>query len=178
MPKRKAQANRNGDVTNKAFAVREWQVADLPDMTRIWNQVVKAANAFPQTDPLGTDEARGFFESQSFTGVAEEDGRVVGLYILHPNNVGRCAHIANASYAVDADERGGGIGRALVTDSLSQAGRLGFTGLQFNAVVASNAGAIHLYEQLGFTRVGTIPHGFKNGHDVLEDIIIFYHETP
>ena len=29
-----------------------------------------------------------------------EMGCIVGLYILHPNNVGRCGHIANASYAV------------------------------------------------------------------------------
>ena len=41
-----------------------------------------------------------------------EDGRVLGLYILHPNNVGRCGHIANASYAVSSAARGKGIGRA------------------------------------------------------------------
>ena len=42
--------------------------------------------------------------------MAEEDGKVYGLYILHPNNVGRCGHICNASYAVSSDARGRHIG--------------------------------------------------------------------
>ena len=72
--------------------------------------------------------------------MAELDGKVVGLYILHPNNVGRCGHIANASYGVSRDCRGRGVGRALVEDSLAACGALGFRLLQFNAVVASNLG--------------------------------------
>ena len=40
----------------------------------------------------------------------EEDGKIFGLYILHPNNVGRCGHICNASYAVSSDARGRHIG--------------------------------------------------------------------
>jgi ribosomal protein S18 acetylase RimI-like enzyme len=88
---------------------------------------------------------------------------------------GRCGHIANASYAVGAAARGKGVGRALVEDSIAKLAPCGFTGLQFNAVVASNARAIALYEKLGFTKVGTIPGGFKNGEGALEDIHIFYH---
>ena len=92
---------------------------------------------------------------------------------LHPNNVGRCAHVGNASYAVASSVRGLGLGRALVEDSLAQAARKGFRGLQFNAVVAGNAGAIHLYEDLGFVRVGTVPGGFVNFMGGYEDIHIY-----
>ncbi len=83
-------------------------------------------------------------------------------------------HVANASYAVASSARGLGLGRALVKDSLAQAARKGFRGLQFNAVVARNEGAIHLYEYLGFTRVGTIPGGFVNGFGNFEDMHIYY----
>ncbi len=157
--------------------IRPFQPNDVSALRAIWNEVVAAANAFPQISPLSTDgEALAFFQSQTRTAVAEDDeGCICGLYILHPNNVGRCAHIANASYAVAQDARGQGIGRALVQDSLDQLAAHGFTGLQFNAVVASNQRAISLYEQLGFTRVGIIPQGFRNGEGVLEDILIFYH---
>jgi ribosomal protein S18 acetylase RimI-like enzyme len=109
--------------------------------------------------------------------VDEESGQVLGLYILHPNNIGRCGHIANASYAVSADARGKGVGRALVKDSIAQLAPCGFTGLQFNAVVASNTRAIALYKKLGFTKIGTIPGGFKNGEGALEDIHIFYYSA-
>lgn len=159
------------------MVVRAWADGDLGAMVPIWNEVVAAGNAFPQVDPMDEAEARSFFAAQSLTAVAEEDGQVLGLYILHPNNVGRCAHVANASYAVASSARGRGIGRALVKDSLRQLGPLGFKGLQFNAVVASNAGAIALYEDLGFARIGTIPGGFRNGEGAYEDMHVFYHEA-
>ena len=80
---------------------------------------------------------------------------------MHPNNVGRCGHICNASYAVNSKCRGLHIGEKLVTDCLLQAKELGFKILQFNAVVESNVHARHLYERVGFKQLGTIPHGFR-----------------
>lgn len=81
--------------------VRGYEAKDLPALTEIWNMVVEEANSFPQNKPFSPEEAEAFFASQSFTGVAEENGQVLGLYILHPNNVGNCGHIANASNATD-----------------------------------------------------------------------------
>ena len=160
-----------------AVAVRPWEPADLDAMTAIWNEVVREGRAFPQTDELpGADAAAAFFGAQTRAAVAADaSGAVLGLYVLHPNNVGRCAHVANASYAVAASARGRGIGRALVADSLAALAPCGFRGLQFNAVVASNAGAIALYESLGFARVGTVPGGFLNPDGAYEDIHLFYH---
>ena len=155
--------------------VRRYEEADLPRMAEIWNQVVEDGIAFPQLQTLKLDSARDFFAGQSFSAVAEEDGEILGLYILHPNNEGRCGHIANASYAVDRSARGKGAGEALVSHCLETAAALGFRLMQFNAVVKSNLGAIHLYEKLGFVRIGEVPGGFlmKDGH--YEDIILFYH---
>ena len=80
--------------------------------------------------------------------MAECDGKIAGLYILHPNSVGRCGHIANASYAVSEKMRGYHLGELLVKHSLAQGKQLGFRILQFNAVVKSNTGAIALYRKL------------------------------
>lgn len=157
-----------------ALEIRAYREEDLAGMVRVWNEVVEAGNAFPQVEPLTEEMAREFFAAQTLTVVAVVDEKLFGLYILHPNNVGRCAHVANASYAVASGSRGLGLGRELVKDSLEQAARAGFRGLQFNAVVASNEAAIHLYEDLGFTRVGTIPGGFCNGMGAFEDIHIYY----
>ena len=158
--------------------VRAYSAGDISVMREIWNEVVCAGNAFPQTEPLKDDVvAESFFASQTYCGVAMQDDEVCGLYILHPNNVGRCAHVANASYAVSSSVRGHGVGACLVKDSLLQADASGFRGLQFNAVVASNTGAIHLYEKLGFVRIGTIPGGFHNAQGIYEDMFIFYHPT-
>ncbi|MBQ1956030.1 MAG: GNAT family N-acetyltransferase [Clostridia bacterium] len=157
------------------ITVREYREADVSAMNKIWNRVVQDGVAFPQTEFLDLESGRKFFAEQSFTGVAEnESGEVVGLYILHPNNIGRCGHICNASYAVDADVRGGGIGERLVRHCVQMGKELGFGVLQFNAVVSTNAPALHLYEKLGFIRLGVIPKGFRLDSGEYADIIPHY----
>lgn len=159
-----------------AVKIRAYDSADVPEMIRIWNQVVDDGIAFPQEDQLGLNDGAEFFASQTYCGVADEDGRVLGLYILHPNNVGRCAQIANASYAVDRDARGKHVGWMLVSDSLEQGRENYFRVLQFNAVVATNTSARHLYEKLGFVQLGTIPGAFRMPDGTYEDICPYYHK--
>lgn len=62
---------------------------------------------------------------------------------------------------VPAGARGRGVGRALVVDSLDWARESGYAAMQFNAVVATNTGAVRLYESLGFTVVGTVPRAHE-----------------
>lgn len=142
----------------------------------IWNSVVEDGVAFPQLEMLDEETGNEFFLSQTYTGVAIEGNDVVGLYILHPNNIGRCGHICNASYAVKKDKRGLHIGEALVRDCIKMGREKGFRILQFNAVVASNKPALALYKKIGFIQLGVIPGGFllKNGQ--YEDIIPHYIE--
>ena len=156
--------------------IRSYRQDDIAEMVGIWNEVVRDGIAFPQEEELDLASGSAFFASQTYCGVAEEDGRVIGLYILHPNNVGRCGHIANASYAVNSAARGKGAGRLLVEDSLAQGKAHGFRVLQFNAGVATNAGARHLYEKLGFVQLGTIPGGFRMPDGTYVDICPYYHE--
>ena len=157
--------------------VRRYLKEDLPQMIAIWNEIVRDGVAFPQEDELTEETGEAFFCAQTVTRVAEtDDGQIVGLYILHPNNTGRCGHICNASYAISSSFRGQHIGEALVLDCLREAREQGFLLLQFNAVVESNVHARHLYERLGFVPLGTIPGGFrmKDGH--YENIILYYHK--
>lgn len=156
--------------------VRQYQAKDLPEMIRIWNEVVEEGIAFPQEETLDIESGAVFFASQSHTGVAEEDGEVYGLYILHPNNVGRCGHISNASYAVSSESRGKHIGEKLVKDCMKRGKELGFRVLQFNAVVESNIHARHLYERLGFTQLGTITGGFRMRDGHYENICPYFIE--
>lgn len=160
------------------IVIRKYTEADLLGMIHVWNQVVEDGIAFPQIDCLDETTGKEFFESQTYCGVAvdEDASKVVGLYILHPNNVGRCGHISNASYAVDQSVRGKHIGEKLVSDSLKQGKLHGFGILQFNAVVASNLSARHLYEKLGFKQLGVIPKGFKMKDGHYEDICPYFIE--
>jgi ribosomal protein S18 acetylase RimI-like enzyme len=156
--------------------IRAIEKQDVGKAREIWNEVVDAKNAFPQIIGLKDDEeAENFFSSQTYTGVSVDDdsGEVAGLYILHPNNIGRCGHIANASYAVSSKFRNRHIGESLVRDSLKQGRLHGFRILQFNAVVADNFSAIHLYEKIGFKLIGTVKDGYFTD-DCYKDINLYY----
>ena len=155
--------------------VRAYTPDDLPAMIRIWNEVVEDGVAFPQEELLDEITGAEFFAAQTYNAVAVEktSGQVIGLYILHPNNVGRCGHICNASYAVERAARGLHAGEALVSDCLRQGRAHGFRVLQFNAVVATNLAARRLYERLGFTQLGTIPGGFRMADGRYEDICLY-----
>ena len=141
------------------ITVREFRSEDTKDAIAIWNEVVDQGKAFPQLEDLGVEDGEAFFKEQSY-----------------PNNVGRCGHICNASYAVKSTVRGQGVGKAIVTDCLGKAKEIGFRVIQFNAVVKSNTTALKLYQKLGFTQLGTIPGGFLNKDGVYEDIIVHYKE--
>lgn len=156
--------------------VRKYESKDAEQACAIWNQVVEDGVSFPQEETLTIQTGEVFFQEQTYTGIAfdKDSGEIVGLYILHPNNVGRCGHICNASYAVRKEQRGQHIGEKLVLDCLDKAKAYGFGILQFNAVVATNISALHLYEKLGFQKLGIIPKGFRMPDGRYKDIIPHY----
>ncbi|MBQ7265053.1 MAG: GNAT family N-acetyltransferase [Firmicutes bacterium] len=157
--------------------IRKYCNDDLLQMLTLWNEIVEEGVAFPQEEVLTPQTASAFFDSQSYCGVAvDENENIVGLYILHPNNVGRCGHICNASYAVSSSNRGEHIGEQLVKNSMLKGKELGFKILQFNAVVETNRPARHLYEKLGFIQLGTIPKGFRMKDGTYQNICPYYIE--
>ena len=159
-----------------SITVREYGENDINGMISVWNEVVRDGVAFPQTEELDFESGKKFFAEQTCCPVAtDENGEVLGMYILHPNNVGRCGHICNASYAVKSTQRGKHIGEILVTDCLKKAKEIGYGVLQFNAVVATNQYALKLYKKLGFVQLGVIPKGFRMKDGTYEDIIPHYH---
>ena len=164
---------------NREIKIRKYEPSDIPAMVRIWNEVVEEGVAFPQEDGLTEESGASFFAVQTYCGVAEDRStkEVLGLYILHPNNIGRCGHLSNASYAVASSARGLHIGEKLVKDCIAQAHIAGYKILQFNAVVRSNIRARHLYERIGFHLLGTVPGGFRLKRGEYDDICLYYIEV-
>jgi GNAT superfamily N-acetyltransferase len=63
---------------------------------------------------------------------------------------------------VAPEAAGRGIGRSFAEHVIDEARHLGFTGMQFNAVVATNTRAIALWASMGFDIVGTVPDAFRH----------------
>ena len=70
--------------------------------------------------------------------------------------------MATASFMVDPEHAGRGVGRALGRYGVDQLTADGYRSIQFNAVVETNTSAVRLWESLGFTIVGTVPRAFRS----------------
>ncbi len=141
-------------------------VDDYDELFVAFSRVVSAGDGFPQSAPITRGEFDDYWvDHSSAISVAKFGNYLIGAYYIKPNFVGRAAHIANAGYFVLAPYRGTGVGRSLVEHSLREARRLGYDAMQFNLVFESNA-ARGMYERLGFTEVGRIPHAV-DGEDAL-----------
>jgi ribosomal protein S18 acetylase RimI-like enzyme len=136
---------------------------DAPALWRLFQQVILDGTTFaPDERTREEDFLRDWRERGGEQWVAVDDVRLLGAYTLRPNQPGRGAHVATASYLVDAGARGRGIGRLLGTHSIERASALGFAAIQFNFVVSTNAPAVHLWKSLGFSVLATLPRAFNH----------------
>jgi GNAT superfamily N-acetyltransferase len=106
--------------------------------------------------------------------VACVGAEVVGTAKMGPNRPGRGAHVATASMMVAPAHQARGIGRALGDELVEWAIRSGYRGIQFNAVVATNAAAVHLWTSLGFAEVGRVPGAFEDRTLGFVDLLVMY----
>lgn len=153
---------------------KAYQSENIPLMTQLWNNVIKEGTAFPGEETFTTADFQQFLSEQTAVTCIFYDNVLTGFGIIHPNNIGHCRHIANASYLINPKFRGKGIFSKLVSQSLEDAKKAGFRGMQFNAVVVSNLPAFHTYIKNGFEVIGTIRDGFQLKNDTYTDIFIMY----
>lgn len=138
------------------------------DWSSIWpffHTIVAAGETFAYPTALTEDEGRELWmlDAPRHTVVAVDgSGTVLGTANMYANRPGNGAHVASASYMVDPQRSGQGVGRALVEYSLDWARAAGFRSIQFNAVVDTNVYAVRLYESLGFKIIGTVPEAFHH----------------
>jgi L-amino acid N-acyltransferase YncA len=106
--------------------------------------------------------------------VAEEDGEVLGTYYLRANQKGGGSHVGNCGYMTAAKASGRGVATAMCAHSLECARTHGFRAMQFNFVVSSNLGAIHLWQKFGFATIGRLPGAFLHPSLGYVDALVMY----
>ncbi len=154
--------------------IRQAEKTDIPAIREIYNSITEEGRAFPGEKLFSPEEFDEYLDHYTCCYTALIDDEVVGGYILKPNNVDRAGHTANGTYFVREDMRGKGIGLELGKHSLTAAKELGFTAMQFNAVVEPNKASIAIWKKLGFTEVGMIPDGFRYADEGYVNMFIFH----
>lgn len=148
----------------RAVKIRAFTDGDWPTLWPILHEVVTSGETFTYDPDMTESRARALWIEPPPGNiiVATTAGRVIGSAKMGANRPGPGSHVATASFIVASDARGYGAGSALCRFALDWARREGFAGMQFNAVAATNHAAIHVYERLGFSIVGTVPGAFAH----------------
>jgi L-amino acid N-acyltransferase YncA len=142
---------------------------------KIFQETIRTGDTFVHDASTPRDKALSYWcAADAATFVAEQDGKVIGSYLLRPNQPGLGDHVANAGYMVDPNARGSGAGRAMGEHSLDEARRRGYRAMQFNFVVSTNQSAVHLWRQLGFNIVGTLPGAFRHAQKGFVDAYVMF----
>ena len=151
--------------------------ADHDAIWKIFHQIIAAGDTYAFDPQMPREEALAYwFRADTHTYVAEQDGGVVGTYILRPNQSGPGSHVANAAFMVARDAEGAGVGRRMAEHCLTEARRMGFRAMQFNFVIASNESAVRLWQKLGFRIIGTLPGAFRHARKGLVDAYVMFRE--
>jgi GNAT superfamily N-acetyltransferase len=145
--------------------IRDAVAGDLIQIARFFRAIVVAGEtyAYPQDlDDQGIADLWLERPPGRCIVAASEEGTVLGSAKMGPNRPGRGSHIATASFMVAPEAQGRGVGRALGAEAIRWAREQGYLGMQFNAVVETNAAAVHLWQSLGFVIMTTIPEAFEH----------------
>ncbi|MER7808433.1 GNAT family N-acetyltransferase [Streptomyces sp900116325] len=145
--------------------IREATTEDWPAIWPFFHEIVAAGETFTYPLELSEDDARDWWllkEPNRTVVAVDDDGTVLGTAKMNNNHMGNGGHIASASYMVDPEHSGQGVGRALCVYTVEWARSAGFRAMQFNAVVETNHYAVRLYRSLGFEILGTLPEGFNH----------------
>jgi L-amino acid N-acyltransferase YncA len=149
--------------------------SDRDAVWKIFQATVAPGDAFVYDPNTPREEAMAYwFAKGTRSYVAEEEGRIVGSYILRSNRPGLGDHVSNAGFMVDPAARGHGVGHAMGEHALAEARRLGYRAMQFNFVISTNESAVHLWQRLGFKIVGTLPGAFRHARKGLVDAYVMF----
>lgn len=149
--------------------------ADYDQVWAIFSKVIETGDTYvfePSTPK--SELKKHWFANYMQTFVFEENGIILGTYIIKPNQIGLGNHIANCSYMVAPNAQGKGIGKKLCEHSIEVAINSGFKGIQFNIVISTNKGAVALWEKFGFEIIGTTPKAFRHASLGFVDAYIMY----
>ena len=171
------QKHKISNKNNRILIIRKALEADIDQVWAIFSEVIKTGDTYvfyPNT-PKG-DLKKYWFADYMETYVIEEKERILGTYVIKPNQIDLGNHIANCSYMVSPKAQGKGIGKKLCEHSIKIAKERNYKGIQFNIVVSTNEGAVGLWKKYGFRIIGTTPKGFRHPTLGFVDTHIMYKE--
>ncbi|KIT14834.1 GNAT family N-acetyltransferase [Jannaschia aquimarina] len=161
-------------MTGDAVTIREIGPGEMDDT--VWamlEPVFRAGDTYAVDSGIPREAALAYWFAERVW-VASLEGAPVGTFYIRENQKGGGAHLCNAGFVTDPAARGRGVARAMLDHALSEARALGFRGMVFNFVVATNTRAIDTWRRAGFEEVGRVPGAFRHPSEGFVDALILY----
>lgn len=156
-------------------AIRRATAEDHDFIWQMLEPVIRAGDSYALDAELDRQGALDYWFSPAHAVyVAVGDGRLDGTFYLKACQSGGGAHVANCGYITGEWARGRGVARRMCEFSMQLARQQGYRAMQFNFVIASNTGAIGLWESLGFVVVGRLPQAFLHPRLGLVDALVMH----
>ncbi len=156
------------------LVIRETEPSDALAIWTMLEPVFRAGDTYAVDPGIGRDAALAYWMAPAHRAFLAEDGDPLGTCYLRANQGGGGAHVANAAFVTAPAARGRGVAGAMLGHVMGGAGAAGFEAMQFNFVLASNAGAVRLWERAGFDVVGRVPRAFRLPSGDYTDALVMY----
>lgn len=145
----------------EVLSIRQAKPEDDVAIWTILEPMIRAGETYALPRSLSREQALAYWHAAGNTVfLAEEEGVILGTYILRPNQQGGGSHVSDCGYVTAPFAIGRGVASAMCRDSLMRAAAAGFRAMQFNFVVSTNERAVNLWKRYGFEIVGTLPDAF------------------
>lgn len=166
-------AGDEGMISIRAFEADDWKA-----VWEILQPVFKSGESYAFSPAITEQEAcRVWVDKPSATFVAvDKDNAILGTYYIKANQPALGSHVCNCGYIVAENARGKGVATDMCAHSQKVAISRGFRAMQYNLVVATNAGAIRLWKRQGFDVVGRLSGAFRHPRLGFVDALVMYKE--
>jgi ribosomal protein S18 acetylase RimI-like enzyme len=155
--------------------IREATARDADAIWKILEPVIRGGDTYTLPQDMKREDALAYWNSPGHeVFVVEEEGEIVGTYLLRANQKGGGAHVANCGYMTAPWASGRGVARTMCQHSLGRAKARGFRAMQFNFVVSSNERAVRLWQSMGFEIAGRLPGAFVHPALGAVDALVMY----
>ncbi len=151
------------------------RAATSDDDAQIWSMlepVFRAGQTYAIDPSISKDAALAYW-LRDHAYICASD-HPLGTYYIQDNRPGGGGHYCNCGFVTAPSARGQGVATAMLSHALGEAKRLGYLGMVFNFVVASNIQAIALWERYGFETVGRVPGAFIPLGGVPTDSLVMF----
>ncbi|MEM1119476.1 MAG: N-acetyltransferase family protein [Bacteroidota bacterium] len=144
------------------MTIRKAIIEDLPALTAIYNQAIKARQT-ADTIPVTTADRKAWFDSHQIEQyplfVAIDEDAILGYATLSQYRGGRAAlsKVVEISYYIHQDHQRKGLGTLLLDYAMKAAQNLGFQHA-FALLLDTNLPSVKLLEKFGFIQWGHFPN--------------------